>query len=114
MISPALEFGHRSSDVDRTGTRALSIIPNLPDLNLKFQLVTELLPDALANPVDELEDVRRLGAGMGDDEIGVAIGDFGAAESGAPAARPGRSGRPAETSGDGFLKMQPDDWWPYG
>lgn len=50
---------------------------------------------------------------MSDDEIGVAIGDFGTAEAGAP-----QTGlvdkHPAETSGDGFLKMHPDDWWPYG
>ena len=80
-------------------------------MNLKFQLVTELLPDALANSIDELEHVGGLGAGMGDDEVGVPIGDFGAAEA-----------RPLETGlidqgacrdvGRGVLEDAARDWWP--
>ena len=84
---------------------------NLPDLELEFQLVAELLPDPLLDLVDQVEDIGRLGPGMGDDEVGVPVGDLGPAEP-----RPLEAGLvdqgPAETSGEGFLKMQPDDWWP--
>ena len=89
-IGTIVPHGYASSQVrPPSSTRieweaALSIIPSLPDLNLKFQLVAELLPHPLADAVDELKDVRCGGARMGDDEIGVAIGDFGTAEARAP------------------------------
>src|SRR5438045_2903737 len=41
---------------------------NLPDLELEFQLVAELLPHPLLDLVDEVEHVGGLGSGMGDDE----------------------------------------------
>ena len=84
---------------------------NLPDLELEFQLVAELLPHPLLDLVDEVEHVGRLGPGMGDDEIGVPVGDLGPAEP-----RSLESGLVDEgTGGDvgrRVRKMQPDDWWP--
>src|SRR5215831_4108984 len=52
----------------------------LPNLNLKLQFVAKLLPDTLAYAIDELEHVGGLGAGMGDDEVPVPVGDFGPAK----------------------------------
>ena len=49
---------------------------------------------------------------VGDDEIGVTIGHLGTAEASAPETGLVDQGAPADTSGEGFLKMQPDDWWP--
>ena len=80
-----------------------------PDLNLKFQLVTELLPDPLANSIDELEHVGGLGAGVSDDEIGVPIGNLGRAM-----ARPFETGLIDQGAcrdvGRGVLEDAPESW----
>ena len=84
LITPRLERPlTRCGDSSPTGPGLQSVQPRfpiLPDLDLEFQLVAELLPDSLANPVDELEDIGRPGPRMGDDEVGVAVGDLGPAD----------------------------------
>jgi hypothetical protein len=62
-------------------TIAFHEIWSLPNLNLKFQFVTELLPDSLADPVDQLEDVRGFRAGVGDDVIRMTVGHFSSSET---------------------------------
>ena len=47
-----------------------------PDLELQLQFITELLPDALPNLIDEFEDIGGLRTRVGDDEVGVSVGDF--------------------------------------
>ena len=47
-----------------------------PDLELQLEFITELLPDALPNLVDEFEHIRGFRTRVGDDEVGVSVGDF--------------------------------------
>src|SRR5262245_60109459 len=52
----------------------------LPDLDFQFQIDSELLADLRAGQVDELQNVLRGGARMADDEVGVAVAEFGLAD----------------------------------
>src|SRR6516225_3759417 len=52
----------------------------LPDLDFEFQIDSELLGDFRAGQIDQPMHILRRGAGMRDDEIGVAIAEFGLAD----------------------------------
>ena len=94
-----------------TGRSAAARTVRLPDLDLEFQLVAELLPDPLADLVDQVEDVGGRRAGWAMMKL-ACRSETSAPPCRAPFSPACRSSIPAETSGVGFLKMQPDDWWP--
>ena len=52
-----------------------------PDLDFRLQLDAHPLDDAAPHHVDQLEHVARRRAGMGDDEVRVALADLGLADS---------------------------------
>ena len=65
--------GHHGGEPSKDGST-----PSSPDLDLKLELVPELLADPLTDQLDQFEDVGRPRARLGDDEVGVAVGDLGA------------------------------------
>src|SRR5438270_11654459 len=52
-----------------------------PNLNLRFQFNSQSLRDSAADQLDESQDVARGRIGVGDDEVGVPVAHFGAADT---------------------------------